>query len=530
LIAFDCMGKSLKQFLLVVAIFTASHALPLGLSDAQALTPSCTFTYHGPGAAPNDSTSTETRALTEWRCPNSTGVEWVAEWSTTPDMNSTFLTHRGGGSSTGSVGSAASRRQPDTSYYVRVSLVEYQSVNGGGVSLPRIYSDVAEVRTKSGPDTSLRPPPDGWTYPRPEALRLVSQIDNGNGVSVSFVVPAFPAWDSRYMSGLAFELRHGGDMGSVSSTGLDPTSGTIFSDYPCNCGYNITYTAALVFNTMSSDGTNWIRNVASSITFTSMWNPAFPTTTTVPPTTTKTTRGGNPKSTSTTTTTTVAPSTTVPKVGGSSPVVTVPRPLEPGEPQIALLSSNAVRVSWGDSGMNESGYIIQRSDNPVSTGVSTAMWPYKTAANATSYDFSGLAAGSQVCFAVASFNNTGASKFSEWGCLNLSNPGGAVAPPPDATLSCDGVVARNLSTGASFKVSVGASNAGRLLGFEYYEKGKWTVLGQARVDATGAATLTLKSISISKVGSYPIRATQGSRFICEGDLTVSQKLKAYRKK
>ena len=229
------------------------------------------------------------------------------------------------------------------------------------------------------------------------------------------------------------------------------------------------------------------------------------------------------------TTTTVSPGVTVPKVGVGT---TVPssRPQAPSNPQVALLASSSVRVSWGDSSTNESGFIIQRSDSPVGAGVSTAMWPYKTAANVTSYDFSGLAAGSQVCFAVASFNNTGASKFSEWGCLNLANPGGAVAPPPDATLSCDGVVVRNLSTGASFRVSVGASNAGRLLGFEYYEKGRWIVLGQARVDASGAATLSLKSVPISKVGSYPIRATQGSRFICEGDLTISQKLKAYRKK
>jgi len=199
-------------------------------------------------------------------------------------------------------------------------------------------------------------------------------------------------------------------------------------------------------------------------------------------------------------------------------------------PQVALLTSTAVRVSWSDSATNESGYVIQRSDIPVGTGVSTAMWPYKTAANVTSYDFSGLTAGSQVCFAVASFNTTGVSKFSEWGCINLSNPGGAVAPPPDATLSCDGVVVKNLSTGVLFKISVGASNAGRLLAFEYYEKGKWNVLGQARVDASGDATLGLKTVPISKVGSYPIRATQGSRFICEGDLTVNQKLKAYRKK
>jgi hypothetical protein len=87
-----------------------------------------------------------------------------------------------------------------------------------------------------------------------------------------------------------------------------------------------------------------------------------------------------------------------------------------------------------------------------------------------------------------------------------------------------------LSAGASFKISVGATNAGRLLAFEYYEKGKWSKLGQARVSASGAATLSLKTVPISRVGSYPIRATQGSRFICEGDLTVSKKLKAYRKK
>ena len=114
--------------------------------------------------------------------------------------------------------------------------------------------------------------------------------------------------------------------------------------------------------------------------------------------------------------------------------------------------------------------------------------------------------------------------------MNLANPGAEVTPPPDATLTCDAEVVKNLSAGVSFKVSSGASNAGRLLAFEYYEKGKWTVLGRGRVDAVGAATLNLKSVPISKVGVYPIRATQGSRFICEGDLTVRQKLKAYRKK
>ena len=99
----------------------------------------------------------------------------------------------------------------------------------------------------------------------------------------------------------------------------------------------------------------------------------------------------------------------------------------------------------------------------------------------------------------------------------------------DASLSCDGVVAKNLKTGTTFKMTTAVSNAGRLLKFEYYENGKWKVLGQARVVASGTATLNLKKVSISKIGSYPIRATQGSRFICEGDLSVTQKLKAYKK-
>ena len=99
----------------------------------------------------------------------------------------------------------------------------------------------------------------------------------------------------------------------------------------------------------------------------------------------------------------------------------------------------------------------------------------------------------------------------------------------DMSLSCDGVVAKNLKTGTTFKMNTAVSNAGRLLKFEYYENGKWKVLGQARVVASGTATLNLKKVSISKIGLYPIRATQGSRFICEGDLSVAQKLKAYKK-
>ena len=315
------MKKMLKQLSLAIALICGSVASPLGVVDVQALVSSCRFIYHGPAIAPNDSTVTIAIAQTEWSCPNSNGVQWFAEWSTTPDMSSIFFSHDGGGSSNGSVSSAARYREPDTTYYLRVGLEESQNVNGGGVMLPRIYSGVTAVKTKAGPDLSQRPPPSGWTYPGPVAPTLFSQTNtsNNNGVCLVIDGPAFPGYDQIYMGALQFELRYGGDLGSAATTGYDAAGGRI--DFGCNNGYNIEYTASLLFNTMSADGNNWIRNVASSLTFMTMWNPAFPTTTTTVPqrTTTTSIKPGRAKTT-TTTTTTQAPSR-----DGSSPVTTQPK-------------------------------------------------------------------------------------------------------------------------------------------------------------------------------------------------------------
>jgi hypothetical protein len=66
--------------------------------------------------------------------------------------------------------------------------------------------------------------------------------------------------------------------------------------------------------------------------------------------------------------------------------------------------------------------------------------------------------------------------------------------------------------------------------FEVYQNGKWSILGKARVVATGSADVKVKSSPIGKSGQYPIRATQGSRFICEGDLSVLKPVKSFRKK
>jgi hypothetical protein len=311
-----------KRLSLAIALICGSIVIPFGSFDARALTSSCNFVFHGPAIAPNDSTVTIAVAQTEWRCPNSNGVHYYAEWSTTSDMSSIFFSHDGGGTSNGSVSSAARYRDPETTYYLRVGLEESQNVNGGGVVLPRIYSGVTAVSTKAGPDLSQRPPPSDWTYPRPDAPILFSQTNtsNNNGVCLIIDGPAFTGYDQRYMGALQFELRHGGlEGGSAATTGYDAAGGRI--SFGCNNGYNTTYTVSLLFSSMSADGSNWIRNVASSLTFTTIWNPAFPTTTTtsttVLPNTSAATprRGGN-------STTTQAPSR-----GGSNPVTTQPRSL-----------------------------------------------------------------------------------------------------------------------------------------------------------------------------------------------------------
>jgi len=67
-----------------------------------------------------------------------------------------------------------------------------------------------------------------------------------------------------------------------------------------------------------------------------------------------------------------------------------------------------------------------------------------------------------------------------------------------------------------FTISAGVSNAGKRIMVEAFDGGKWVRLGMTRVTANGEAAMNLKG-SIAKLsGALPIRATQGSRFICEG--------------
>jgi hypothetical protein len=321
------MKRMLKQLCLAIALIFGSVASPLGVVDVQALESSCRFTYVGEYGAPNDSTVTMARGNAQFTCPQAFRVEVFWDWSTTSDMSSIFLSDGVATGPTGNADIVALNREPDTTYYLRVGLVEVRTVREGNINTfpeyPRVTSGVVAVKTKAGPDLSQRPPPSGWTYPRPVAPTLFSQTNSSNNNGVCLVIdgPAFPGYDQIYMGALQFELRHGGLTGSAATTGYDAAGGRI--NFGCNNGYNIEYTASLLFSTMSADGSNWIRNVASSLTFTTMWNPAFPTTTTtVPPTTTTTTTSVAPASSNQKS---KVASTTTSSGKGSNPITTQPK-------------------------------------------------------------------------------------------------------------------------------------------------------------------------------------------------------------
>jgi hypothetical protein len=87
------------------------------------------------------------------------------------------------------------------------------------------------------------------------------------------------------------------------------------------------------------------------------------------------------------------------------------------------------------------------------------------------------------------------------------------------TLSCDAVRGNQTKTTLTITITTGVSNAGKRLTIEAFSQGRWVRLGLARVTANGQAALVVKGAEAKLKGSLPIRATQGSRFICEGNLT-----------
>lgn len=98
-------------------------------------------------------------------------------------------------------------------------------------------------------------------------------------------------------------------------------------------------------------------------------------------------------------------------------------------------------------------------------------------------------------------------------------------PSQIPSLSCEAEVASVLKGQAAVSINVGEANAGKLAQFEVYKSGKWYILGSARISASGVAIVQTDSQVLNQRGKYAIRATQGSRFICEGNLVLTRNLK-----
>jgi len=183
---------------------------------------------------------------------------------------------------------------------------------------------------------------------------------------------------------------------------------------------------------------------------------------------------------------------------------------------VVQTGADSVRVSWLDNSSGEQGFLIQRNDLPVPAGTTVVAWPYKVGSNVAEWSVGGLAPGSQVCVAVASFSASGASRFTDFACVNLV-AATTTSSTLAAALSCDASWGKK-GKARLVTVTAGVANAGKRLSFEAFSGGSWVSLGMGRVTASGQAAIQVKGAAAKLSGAMPIRATQGSRFICEGTL------------
>ena len=224
-----------------------------------------------------------------------------------------------------------------------------------------------------------------------------------------------------------------------------------------------------------------------------------------------------PPNNSVTVATTVVATTTSTTTTTTLPKVQVPN--APSSISISKLSDTALRLTWLDNSTNEDGFLIQRNDLPVPAGTTSAAWPYKTGVNTATMDFGDLAANRSYCFAIASYNSAGSSSFTDSACFILTSAAGVSQSTVLAnSLACDATRVSSAAKLVQIVVDAGKANAGKMLKFEVFKAGKWSLLGSARVTSAGATALSAKTSLVGEKGRLPIRATQGSRFVCEGNL------------
>ena len=218
------------------------------------------------------------------------------------------------------------------------------------------------------------------------------------------------------------------------------------------------------------------------------------------------------------TTTTTTPTTTTTTTTTTVPKVQIPN--APSSVSISQLSETSLRITWLDNSTNEDGFLIQRNDTPVASGTSSSAWPYKTATNTPTIEYAGLATNRSYCFSISSYNSAGSSAFTDSACFNLI---GAVpttqSPASVVSLSCDASRVSSAGKSVQIVVETGITNAGKAIKFEIYKNGDWVAIGTGRTSKTGVSALTAKMNIVGKKGTFPIRGSQGSRFICEGSLT-----------
>ena len=196
-----------------------------------------------------------------------------------------------------------------------------------------------------------------------------------------------------------------------------------------------------------------------------------------------------------------------------APATTIPAVLAPATPSSLLVT----KIS--DFSTNEDGFIFQRDDVPVAVNTTAINWPYRAAAGATTYDLGGLVPGKRYCLTAAAYNTGGVSSWAQWACLDLTSSSGISSGGSNPNLTCEGTRQKISGNSVTVKIAAGTSNAGRKLIFEAFSKGKWSKIGNGRVDASGTVVITSKTSIVGKSGKVAIRATQGSRFICEGNIS-----------
>ena len=188
-------------------------------------------------------------------------------------------------------------------------------------------------------------------------------------------------------------------------------------------------------------------------------------------------------------------SATTPSSGGSAPTA-------PGNLVTATISSSQINLSWTDNSTTESGFRIRRR-----TGTSGFGDVATVAANVTTYQNTGLAAGTTYVYQVVSYNDFGTSAGSNESTATTTSSGGGGTGTPTAPSGL--IVSAASTTTVNLSWDDNSTNEG---GFRIERKlgvGEWSTVGTlgANIETwldTGliaTANLTYRVVAFNSTGS-----------------------------